>query len=498
MTSAATVVSTFLLFTATIAAQVPLGAVLNGTNEVPPVPTAATGTARLNLNLPSQTLSYRVVTSGLVGTAAHIHVGTVGVNGGVLFGLTGGPSIWEGTTPPLTNAQVTALLTEGYYINVHSATFPGGEIRGQVVPHVRRPLIATLDGAQETPPVVTAASGTATAFLNLPFRTVDYDVRTTGVAGTVAHIHVAPFGISGPVVKPLVGSPSQWAGTTTPMTAAQASDLLAGNHYINVHSAAHPGGEIRGQLQKSTSIRFIARMNGGEEVPSVATPGTGYASFTLDEVAGLLAYDISTSGLTAPISAAHIHLGVLRQNGGVIINLAPPAGASAWSGSAAVTPAQIDALYRGSYYVNVHTTMFPGGEVRGQIFQNPMTFGFGFDGGGSERRIDALSGGPFLGSPLTITLTNAPGGAPCNLFLSDNTTSLLGGPLPLFSPAGPIWIDAGALFFIPAVANSIGSASFTITVPASPAAIGLAAYWQWLINEPAGPTVSNALQTIIQ
>lgn len=498
MTRTAALVSALLLSAAAIEAQIPLGSVLNGASEVPPIPTAATGTARLNLNLPSQTLTYRVVTTGITGTMAHIHVGQAGVNGGILFNLSGGPVIWEGTTAPLTDAQVATLLTEGYYINVHSATFPGGEIRGQVVPHVRRPLVATLDGAQETPPVPTLATGTATAYLNLPFRTVDYDVRTAGVPGTVAHIHVAPPGTPGPIVKHLAGGPSQWAGTTTPMTASEAADLLAGNHYINVHSAAHPGGEIRGQLLKSASIRFIARMNGGEETPPVATPGTGYASFILDEVAGQLTYDISTSGLTSSITAAHIHLGVFRQSGGVVINLAPPAGVSAWSGSTPMTPAQIDALYRGSYYVNVHTTMFPGGEIRGQIFQNPMAFGYGFDGGGAERRIDALHGGPFLGSPLTITLTGAPPNAPCNLFLSDNTVSLHGSALPLLTSAGPVWIDAGGLFFIPLTANSIGSASFTVTVPADPAAVGLAAYWQWLVGEPQGPAVSNALRTVIQ
>jgi hypothetical protein len=487
-----------VLLAATATSQIPFGVVLNGASEVPPVATAATGTARVTLNLPAQTLTYRVETSGLTGTAAHIHPGVAGMNGGILIPLVGGPTVWEGTTPPLSNPDVIALMTDALYINVHTMANSGGEIRGQLTPLIRRPLVAHLDGSQENPPVATAATGHATFHLNTPFMTVDYDVRTMGVAGTAAHIHPGAVGMNGGILKTLVGGPSQWAGTTTPMTPTEAADLLAGNHYVNVHSVAHSGGEIRGQIGLSPHVRFVARLDGTQENPPIPTPATGFASFILDETTGNLMFDVSVSGLMGSLTASHIHGGVLRQNGGILVNLAPPMGGSSWSGMATLTPAQIDTLYRGGLYVNVHTSFASGGEIRGQMVPNPLAFGYGFDAAGQERRIDALHGGPEQGSPFTVTLTGAPANVPCDLFLSDNTDSIFGLPLPLFTPSGPVWIDASLLFFLPLSSNSVGSASLTLIVPNDPALRGVPVYWQWLISEPAGITLSGGLQTVIQ
>lgn len=105
----------------------------------------------------------------------------------------------------------------------------------------------SLDGTQETPPVVTAAMGTATFLLN-PEGSLDYAVTTTGLAGTAAHIHPGLPGQTGPPLITLVGGPAVWTGTTRVLTAAELSTLRAGGHYVNVHTAANPGGEIRGQI----------------------------------------------------------------------------------------------------------------------------------------------------------------------------------------------------------------------------------------------------------
>jgi len=107
----------------------------------------------------------------------------------------------------------------------------------------------TLTGAEEVPPVTTSASGSG-AF------TVDRDwniqgkVTTSGVSGTAAHIHEAARGKNGGVIIPLTKSgENEWsvpAGTR--LTDAQFKSYRAGTLYVNVHSAANPGGEIRAQL----------------------------------------------------------------------------------------------------------------------------------------------------------------------------------------------------------------------------------------------------------
>ena len=107
-----------------------------------------------------------------------------------------------------------------------------------------------LSGSQEVPAVNTQASGVSTIQV-IGDKTVIGSVKTTGVTGTAAHIHMAPSGQNGPVIIPLVKSGDDtWSvpGNTV-LSSAQFDAFRAGNLYINVHSAANPGGEIRAQLK---------------------------------------------------------------------------------------------------------------------------------------------------------------------------------------------------------------------------------------------------------
>lgn len=108
----------------------------------------------------------------------------------------------------------------------------------------------TLSGSQEVPPVNTQASGVSTITV-IGDKAVTGNVQTTGMAGTVAHIHMGPSGQNGPVIIPLVKSgDNTWSvpGNTV-LSSAQFDAYRAGNLYVNVHSAAYPGGEIRAQLK---------------------------------------------------------------------------------------------------------------------------------------------------------------------------------------------------------------------------------------------------------
>ena len=107
-----------------------------------------------------------------------------------------------------------------------------------------------LSGTQEVPPVTTSASGNGTITVG-PDKSVSGSITTTGVAATAAHIHDGAPGKNGPVIIPLVRtSENVWsvpAGAR--LTDAQHESYRAGNLYVNVHSAANKGGEIRGQLR---------------------------------------------------------------------------------------------------------------------------------------------------------------------------------------------------------------------------------------------------------
>jgi len=107
-----------------------------------------------------------------------------------------------------------------------------------------------LSGGQEIPPVTTSGSGVATISVGAD-QSVRGSVTVTGMSPTVAHIHMAPAGTSGPIVIPLVQTADNvWSiPEGAKLTDAQYETYKAGNLYYNVHSAAYKGGEIRGQIK---------------------------------------------------------------------------------------------------------------------------------------------------------------------------------------------------------------------------------------------------------
>jgi len=108
----------------------------------------------------------------------------------------------------------------------------------------------TLTGAQEVPPVMTSASG-AGEIMVAPDGSVSGTITTSGIEGTMAHIHEAPMGQNGPVIVPFAKtSENVWSAPAgAKLTDAQLQSLKSGNLYLNVHSATNKSGEIRAQLK---------------------------------------------------------------------------------------------------------------------------------------------------------------------------------------------------------------------------------------------------------
>jgi hypothetical protein len=107
-----------------------------------------------------------------------------------------------------------------------------------------------LKGAEETPPVETSASGTAKFNIGED-KSVTGGVMTKGIEGTMAHIHLGASGASGPPIITLTkGANGTWSVPAgSKLTDEQYSSFKTGNLYVNVHSAEHKPGEIRGQLK---------------------------------------------------------------------------------------------------------------------------------------------------------------------------------------------------------------------------------------------------------
>jgi hypothetical protein len=108
----------------------------------------------------------------------------------------------------------------------------------------------TLSGASEVPPVTTSATGTATVTIK-PDHSVTVKESVTGMTATASHIHQGAAGANGPVIVPFTKTADNTFVTAdgAKLTDAQYDAFKAGNLYVNVHSAAHAGGEIRAQLK---------------------------------------------------------------------------------------------------------------------------------------------------------------------------------------------------------------------------------------------------------
>jgi len=336
-------------------------AVLTGAQEVPPVATTATGSATFTLSADRTRLTYSVTHTVTGGTASHIHLAAAGESGSVIYPFSPFGSTMSGTLT-ITTTDADNLEQGKLYVNVHSSTNPGGEIRGQILHPGDSLWVAKLTGNQESPPITSTGSGSAAVILDAAKANLRYHVTTTGLTATNAHIHKAIATIAGSVVHPFSPIAATMDGTAA-LSGTDAQDLAEGRWYVNVHTAANPGGELRGQLMQPGEVLYSASLTGAGEVPSVVTSASGGAQFIVDASGTSLRYEAVFTGLTA--TASHIHTGASGVSGPVLYPLTLTTNGA--KGTQAITADDKTALDAGNLYINAHTSANPGGEIRGQI-----------------------------------------------------------------------------------------------------------------------------------
>ena len=345
---------------------------LSGSQEVPAVTTMSMATAVVEIDEDLPAFSVSVDVSGLTDvTGVHVHDGGIGMNGPVAFPLTdAGNGTYVLAETNISPSNLDALTSGEWYLNVHTTANPNGEVRGQIVPDTTAVVTFSLSGSQEVPAVDTMAMGSGYALFDTTNNNVSLVAVTTIENATMAHIHTGFAGENGDVLVGLVESEST-AGVwmtdgSIALDEATATQLLAGGHYVNVHTAANTGGEIRGQITPDNIEVYGIIANGLQEVPAVTTTASGAGAFTLNTSTGALSGSVTITGMTA--NMAHIHEGEMGVNGDVLIGLT--AGTSGmWSvpANTTLTAEQMNVMADGGLYTNFHSDAFPSGEIRGQI-----------------------------------------------------------------------------------------------------------------------------------
>lgn len=355
-------------------------AYLKGENEVPAVSTAALGWGSFNLSKAGHELEINVSNTGLSGPimGAHLHLGAAGTNGPVIEDLTpflSGNHISAVVNP---SSYIQDIRAGNVYINVHTASNPGGEIRAQLVLQSALTFDAAMNGAQEIPAVSTSAQALATANVDFNLQNITVHIIADGLSGPITgcHIHAAGAGSNGAVVYDLTPfvTGNEVLGTVALTGIASLNEMLSGAYYFNIHTAANPGGEIRGQIYKLSREGYVYDIDGGSEVPSTMSPGKGVGMVTIDRNQSNAHYMAVVSGLGEPIMGAHFHNAPAGANGPVIYDLTSSfanfnntAAYGYWTGLDANPFSSATSLMFRDHevYLNLHTATYPGGAIRG-------------------------------------------------------------------------------------------------------------------------------------
>lgn len=373
-------------------------ALLNGEQEVPSSGSAAYGLAIIKLNMDSSKMKIDMMVDGLTGsiTGVHLHLGGEGVIGPVAVDLTEfvDGKLIQGTVDSSDFLSITDSLISGLvYINVHTGIFPNGEIRGQL--HMDKGIAfhSFLTGDQEVPPVSTNAVGLAHISFNPIMDVLSYQIITVGLNDSLtgAHLHLGEPGISGPVIVDLSESDTLNSFLLTgEIDQVMIPDslmkyLLTSNIYINLHTAPNPDGVIRGHMRRYLWEGFTHSMDGMQEIPSVVTSAKGGGFVTINPEGSKLHFMLAADYLSDTTTAAHFHAAPAGEEGAAIFTLSPYIselkdsvtghgsvfGEGFWDDQSnpPLDLAAVSLFTNDSIYINLHTSLAPNGEIRGQVIQ---------------------------------------------------------------------------------------------------------------------------------
>jgi CHRD domain/Bacterial Ig domain len=272
---------------------------------------------------------------------------------------------WDSTTVSDGSHALTGKITDSQSQTATSAAI--------TIAVKNNPVFSVmLAAAQIFPAPSSSASGTANLTVKLASGATSGKVTLSGVTATAVTLNEAFAGATGASVITLAangGTAGEWdVPTGALLTADQMSALLQGKLYLIATSAAHPAGEIRGQITPDNVTVIFSDLAGSQEVPAVTITASGVAATTVDSAASTLTVHLNSTGVD-DATAAELDTAASGAAGPKLVALTKDSvNMGHWSAElATITASDVGNFKANKLYVNVKTPAEPNGAIRGQI-----------------------------------------------------------------------------------------------------------------------------------
>ncbi len=363
---------------------------MNSMQTVPMIMSNAYGLGSFELSLDKQKLNFRIACHKLNGpiTNAELHFGEIGLTGNLAADIT---SFITGVNNHIiagsisTNSQLLDSLFSGrIYLNISTATAPSGALRSQLINYKGLSFDANGTGAQLIPVIPSIGQSVCVLRLSTNLDTLYFDGVADSLSSNLnyAHMHIGNFGapygavqldftpfIVGRRVKGMISGLS--AGTTV-------YKMLVSNLSFVFHTTSKPNGELRGQIIRYAREGYTINMTGTQVVPSTTSTAYGSGIVSTSRFDDNAHYVWNAGGLAATATGADFHKNKMGSNGPQIYDMTSSMLASGTEVSAQgfwnstdVTPfLPVNSLQfsKDSVYLDIHNSVFPNGEIRGQVF----------------------------------------------------------------------------------------------------------------------------------
>jgi hypothetical protein len=342
---------------------------LDAEQVVPPGAPAATGDCTADLNAAATQLAVSCTHNLPNPDEAHVHRAPRGENGPLVHSFASADTPFGGNVP-LTPRLVADFAAAFLYVDVHGAGGEEDEAGGQIRGQIGEPLPVVSTGTIRIVKATIPGGGTGFDFTD--------DVPGSGGAFTLDDGGVQTF--ADVTEGTYTFTEADPAGSGYSLTDISCNDTdSTGNPFARTATVRLQGGEtvtctFRNLQSVAPTQIFVFHLSGDQEVPPNASTARGGCFGQLNAPAGTLSL-VCTHNVVGP-TLMHIHHAPPGENGDIVFDLGSPVSPveATWSG---ITPAQIAELLAGNYYINVHASGRPDGEIRGQLLPRTVdSFGF--------------------------------------------------------------------------------------------------------------------------